>query len=214
MLAIVNPIGLIPIWKEMTADASPAVRKRLAYMVTGTSVVVLLIFLLLGQPLLNFFSIDVAVFKIAGGLLLLLTAISMVNGSVTQLHNREEQGNSAMELAKKRFKKVLVPLSVPMLSGPGSITTVLLYSAKADGMKLYISFSVILLLVFGLLCLVFAFSYLLEHRLDDLFFVGFTRVFGLVVAAIAMQFVVEGLGDVFPALVEAGSVLKSKQPTQ
>ena len=210
MLAIVNPIGLLPIWQELTADAKPDVRFRIAYMITGTAALILLVFLFVGQPLLHFFSIDVAVFKIAGGILLLLTALSMVNGTATTLEDRKEKGNTAYDLAKARFRKVLVPLVVPMLSGPGSITTVLLYSAKADTFMEYLSFSIILLLVFVVLFLVFAKSYKIEHRVDNLFFVGFTRVFGVIVAAIAVQFIVEGVGSIFPVLVEGNSVLKEE----
>lgn len=210
MLAIVNPIGLLPIWQELTSDAKPDVRFRIAYMITGTAALILLVFLIIGQPLLNFFSIDVAVFKVAGGILLLLTAISMVNGSATTLEDRKEKGKTAFALAKARFRKVLVPLVVPMLSGPGSITTVLLYSAKAENFMAYLSFSVILLFVFAVLFLVFAKSYKIEHRVDSLFFVGFTRVFGVIVAAIAVQFIVEGIGNIFPTLVAGSSVIEDK----
>lgn len=209
MLAIVNPIGLIPIWKEMTADAKPAVRKRIAYMVTGTAFVVLLLFLNIGEYLLGFFSINVNVFKIAGGILLLLTAISMVNGTATKLEDRDEDGDSAIELAKKRFRKVLVPLAMPMLAGPGSITTVLLFSSKSGDFTEYIGLSVILLAVYIMLMLVFAYSYRIEHKVDDLFFTGFTRIFGVIVAAIAVQFMVEGLGSIFPVLLEGSSTLKT-----
>ncbi len=202
MLAIVNPIGLIPIWKEMTADAKPAVRKRIALMVTGGAFLILLIFLNAGEYVLNFFDIDINVFKIAGGILLLLTAISMVSGTATRLDNRDEKGDSYNELAKKRFRKVMVPLIMPMLAGPGSLTTVMLFSSKAGGGMDYVSLSIVLLIVYILLVLVFSYSYIIEHRVDDLFFIGFTRIFGVIVAAIAVQFMVEGLGANFPVLLK------------
>lgn len=152
------------------------------------------------------------VFKIAGGILLLLTAISMVNGTATKLEDRDEDGGSANELAKKRFRKVLIPLAMPMLAGPGSLTTVLLFSSKAGSYTEYISLSVILLAVYLLLVLVFAYSYRMEHKVDDLFFTGFTRIFGVIVAAIAVQFVVEGIGSIFPVLLECSSALEIDKP--
>lgn len=209
MLAIVNPLGLVPIWQELTGDAKPEVRKKIAILVTLVSVAILLIFLNTGQYLLTFFSIDLAVFKIAGGILLLLTAISMIQGSATKLQERDEKADTSFELAKKRFRKILVPLAVPMLCGPGSITTVLLYSFKAGSIMDYVGLSVILVLNFIALLAVMAYSYKIENKVDELFFVGFTRIFGVMVAAIAVQFMVEGLGEVFPNWLEGSSPIEN-----
>src|SRR5690606_25373540 len=153
---------------------------------------------------------DIEVFKIAGGFLLLLTAISMVQGKATKLEERKETGETSFELAKKRFEKVLVPLTIPMLAGPGALTTVLLYSFRADSMVQYFGFSCVLLFSYFLLFLVLANSYRVESKVDKLIFVAFTRVFGLIVAAIAVQFMVEGLGEVFPNWMEGGSVIKKE----
>lgn len=208
ILAIVNPIGLIPIWKELTSDAKPKVRINIALLVTIVSLGILLIFLNIGNYLLSFFSIDLAVFKIAGGILLLLTALSMIEGQATKLEERNEKADTSFELAKKRFRKILVPLAVPMLCGPGSITTVLLYSFKTSQFIDYVGLSLILIANFTVLFGVLAFSYKMENKVDDLFFIAFTRIFGVMVAAIAVQFMVEGLGEVFPNWIEGSSVLE------
>lgn len=210
MLAIVNPIGLIPIWQELTGDAQPKVRKRIALLVTAASLVILLIFLNTGPFLLSFFSIDLEVFKIAGGILLLLTAISMIEGSASQLEERDEKAETSFGLAKQRFRKILVPLAVPMLCGPGSITTALLYSSKSSTILNNLGLSLILIGNFALLYVVLAFSYKIENKVDDLFFIAFTRIFGVMVAAIALQFMVEGLGEVFPGwLIGGPSVIEN-----
>tara|TARA_R110000744_G_scaffold226469_1_gene344809 strand:- start:364 stop:1038 length:675 start_codon:yes stop_codon:yes gene_type:complete len=208
MLAMVNPIGLIPIWYEMTGDATPKVRRKIALMVTGTSFVTLLLFLILGKYILVFFNIDIEVFKIAGGFLLMFTALSMINGSATKLEELKEEADTNFGLAKLRFEKVMVPLVIPMLAGPGSITTVLLYSFQASGSTTYVGLSGVLLLSYFLLFIVFSFSYKVENKVDDIVFVGFTRLFGLIVAAIAVQFMVEGLGEVFPNWMEGGSAVE------
>ncbi|MFC4874187.1 MarC family protein [Negadavirga shengliensis] len=211
MLAMVNPIGLIPIWYELTGDSSPNIRKRVALMVTGTAFLILLLFLNLGEYILDFFSIDIEVFKIAGGFLLMLTAVSMIQGTATKLKEIHEEGNTDLELAKRRFEKVLVPLSIPMLAGPGALTTVLLYSFRASDVVTYASLSGILFLSYFLLFIVFGFSYLVEKKVDDIVFVGFTRIFGLIVAAIAVQFIIEGLGEVFPHWMEGGSAIDMEE---
>ena len=215
MLAIVNPIGLVPIWQELTGDAQPKVRKRIALLVTTVALIILLIFLNTGPYLLTFFSINLQVFKIAGGILLLLTAISMIEGSASKLEERDEEAETSFGLAKQRFRKILVPLAVPMLCGPGSITTVLLYSFKSSVLINYLGLSLILIGNFAFLYFVLAFSYKIEDKVGDLFFTAFTRIFGVMVAAIALQFMVEGLGEVFPGWLEGGaSVIEEPAPTQ
>lgn len=205
MLAIVNPIGIIPIWTELTGDTETKVRTRIAGLAVGTAVLVWLIFLVGSQYLLQFFSIDIPVFKVAGGILLFYTALSMIEGKATQLEERSEQGDTNFQLAKARFRKVIVPLVVPMLAGPGSITTVILYGSRAQGIMDYASLSVVALGAGFLLFATFAYSYYLEKRTDSLIFTVFTRIFGIIVAAIAMQFILEGLGEVFPNWLEGQS---------
>jgi multiple antibiotic resistance protein len=208
ILAIVNPIGLIPIWKELTDDAIPKVRQKIALLATSVSVSILLIFLNAGTYLLNFFKVDLAVFKVAGGILLLLTAISMINGNATRLEQRDEKADTDLGLAKQRFKKIMVPLAVPMLCGPGSITTVFLYGARAENGLDYLILSIILIVNFAALCFILSFSYKIETKVNDLFFVAFTRIFSIMVAAIAVQFMVEGLGEIFPAWLKGPSPIK------
>ncbi len=140
----------------------------------------------------------------------MLTAVSMVQGKATKLEEQKEKGDTNLELTKRRFEKVLVPLTIPMLAGPGALTTVLLYSFEANEITEYIAFSIVLLFSYFLLFLVLANSYQVEKRLDHLFFVAFTRIFGLIGAAIAVQFMVEGLGEVFPNWMEGSSVLDNK----
>lgn len=209
ILAIVNPVGIIPIWQELTGDANPDVRKKIALLVTAAALVVLLIFLNSGTFLLNFFNIDLDVFKVAGGILLLLTAISMIEGNATKLEERDEKADTTFELARQRFRKIMVPLAVPMLCGPGSITTVLLYGAKVKSLLNYLALSGVLVVCFFVLYLVLSFSYKLEQKVDDLFFIAFTRIFGIMVAAIAIQFMVEGLGAIFPAWLVGNSSIEN-----
>src|SRR5690606_7849260 len=101
ILAIVNPIGLIPIWYEMTGDAQSQVRKKIAFMVTGSAFVILLLFLNVGNWILDFFRIDIEVFKIAGGFLLLLTAVAMVQGKATKLDEKSEKRSEERRVGKE-----------------------------------------------------------------------------------------------------------------
>jgi multiple antibiotic resistance protein len=209
MLAILNPVGIWPMWSELTFDASSKVRKRIAFLVTGTAYVILVIFLLSGKQLLQFFSIDLEVFKIAGGILLLITGLSMVQGEATKLEDRMEDGETSFSLAKQRFRKIIVPIGIPMLAGPGSITTVVLYGSLSASMMDFVFMSGVVLITFLTLLIVFLESSFLEKKVDSIVFVVFTRVFGIMVTAIALQFMVEGLGEVFPSWMEGHSAIET-----
>lgn len=208
MVAIINPLGIWPMWSELTNDASPRVRKRIAFLITGTTYIILIFFLIVGKYMLKFFAIDMEVFKIAGGILLLFTGLSMLQGDATQLKDRMEKGDTDFSLAKQRFRKILVPIGIPMLAGPGSITTVILYGSLSGSFMDYASMSIIVMLSFAVLLVLFLKSSFLEKNVDNIVFVVFTRIFGIIVTAIAVQFMVEGLGEVFPSWMEGHSALE------
>ena len=208
MLAIVNPIGIWPIWSELTNDEASKIRKRVALMVIFTAYFILVIFLIGGKYLLQFFSIDLQVFKVAGGILLLYVGISMVRGSATQVRKSHIEGETTRALAKQRFREIIVPIGIPALAGPGSITTVIIFGNQAQSAIDYLFLSIVILIAFLALLLVFLSSSYLEKNVDDIVFTIFTRTFGIIVTAIAIQFIVEGLGEIFPVLMQGSSVLE------
>ncbi len=200
MLAILNPIGLIPVWSELAGDEQKNIQTKIAVLVSLTAGIILIIFLIFGRQVLELFHIDLASFQMAGGIFLLLTGIHMLEGKITQLKDRREDGDSTSEIAKKRFRKIIVPLGIPMLAGPGSITTVLIYGVKAKSLGEFIALSVILLLTILILFLFFLSSNWLDKKIDKLIFTVFTRIFGLIIAAIAVSFIFEALKKAFPSI--------------
>ena len=212
MFAIVNPIGIVPMWSELTQDRDHKVRKRVAFLLVSTAIIILTVFLISGKYLLQFFSIDLQVFKIAGGILLLLAGLSMVSGSATKLDKKDESDDDDLDtIVKKRYKKIMVPMVIPRLAGPGSITTVILYGSKADSFLDHILMAGLVLFTMTILFAIFSNSHLIEDRVDSIVLTIFTRLFGVIVAAIAMQFMLEGLGEVFPNWLEGASELEKGQ---
>lgn len=208
MLAIVNPIGIWPIWSELTNDEASKIRKRVAIMVIFTAYFILVIFLIGGKYLLQFFSIDLQVFKVAGGILLLYVGISMVRGSATQVRKSHLEGETTKALAKQRFREIIVPIGIPALAGPGSITTVIVFGNHAESPIDYLFLAGVIFVAFLVLLLVFLSSSYLEKNVDDIVFTIFTRTFGIIVTAIAIQFIVEAMGEIFPVLMQGSSVLE------
>lgn len=201
-LAIMNPLGKLPVWTELTSDQSRQVRVRVALLSTATGLGLLLVFLLLGHPILAFLNIDVAAFRVAGGILVLLIAVQMVQGTATRLDERDEQGDDVTQVAAQRFRKIVVPFAVPMLAGPGSITTVVIYGTRAQGIFEYAGLAAVVVMVYALILVVLTMAPRLERCLPAVVFTVTTRVFGLLLAGIAMQLVLEGLGEVFPSWLD------------
>jgi multiple antibiotic resistance protein len=197
MLSIVNPVGIVPMWSELTGDMNLKARRRTAFMLVTTAITILLVFLVAGRPLLNFFSIELPVFRIAGGILLLKAGLEMVGGSGGKQIQRDEKDKDDRTIALERYKKILVPLAIPRLAGPGSITTVILFSSDAVILD-YFVLAAVIVLVMALLFFTFVESIMIEKRVDMIIFIVLTKLFGIILAAIAFQFVVEGIAEVFP----------------
>lgn len=197
MLSIVNPVGIVPMWSEMTGDMSTKSRRQTAFMLVITAVTTLLVFLIAGRPLLNFFSIELPVFRIAGGILLLKAGLGMVGGSGGNQIREDDQDKDDRTIALERYKKTLVPLAIPRLAGPGSIATVIIFSSDAVFID-YFVLAAVIVLVMALLFFTFVGSRFLEKNLDMLVFTIMTKLFGIILAAIAFQFVVQGIAEVFP----------------
>jgi len=127
LLAIVNPIGAIPIVMALTANGSEEDFKRTTKTTVISVLVILLTALLTGEFLLAFFGISINSFRVGGGILLLLMAISMLHARQSSISFSKEEADDG-----SRQSVAVVPISMPLLAGPGAISTVILYSNKSQ----------------------------------------------------------------------------------
>ena len=192
LFVIVDPIATVPAFLAMTERDTQAERLRMATLSSCVAGGVLAIFALGGQRVLLTFGVTVPAFEIAGGIVLLKVALDMLQGRRTALKETpEEQAAGA-----KKEDVAITPLGVPMLAGPGAITAVLLLTSKADqGLKYGIVLSNIFL-VSGLTYLIFRFSVIRPAIFSTITLRIVTRLMGLLLAAIAVQFIVNGVGSV------------------
>lgn len=206
LVAILNPLGKIPIWVEASEDCDPPVRWRLASLVTGTATLLLLAFLFFGREILNFLGIDLPSFRVGGGIIILLIGLDMLRGQAVNVQRSEGSENEdAYGRAKARFRDVVVPVAIPILAGPGSITTVLLFGYRAQDWTERLLLAAVL---GGLMLLVLALLLLgqrIQATVGDLVLRVQTRIWGLLLTAIAVQLIVVGLGESFPAWLEPNS---------
>jgi len=196
LFAILDPIGIIPIIILLSAGMTASQRNRTGRLASLAVFLILLAALLIGESLLAFFGISIHSLGLAGGILLMLMAFKMLNGNVHQL-TPETKGLSADD---SRSVLAIVPLSTPLLAGPGSISTVILNAHKATDITHYLSMSLIIFFLSLSVWLTFLAAPWVERRMGTLGIDIFTRLMGLILAAIAVEFVAGGLRGLFPAL--------------
>jgi len=196
LFAILDPIGIIPIIILLTAGMTTTQRNHTGRLASLTVFLILLTALLIGDPLLVFFGISIHSLGLAGGILLMVMAFKMLNGKLHQL-TPETEGLSASD---SRSVLAIVPLSTPLLAGPGSISTVILDAHKATEIAHYLSMSLIIMLLSVSVWLTFLLAPWVERRMGTLGIDIFTRLMGLILAAIAVEFVAGGMRGLFPAL--------------
>jgi multiple antibiotic resistance protein len=198
LFAIVDPVGVIPIFLAATYGFSEAQRKRAARVSALTVIGVLTLFTFIGQPMLTFFGIRLAAFSVAGGLLLLLLALSMVQAHVSP----QRQTPDEAEEAAARDAVGVVPLGVPLLAGPGAITHMIIAANEAagDGARLA-ALLIPIVLVGASVWLAFRMAPLIAGRLGATGIHVVTRLMGLIIAAISVEMIATGLGKLFPGLL-------------
>lgn len=197
-LVIIDPIGVVPFFLSLTAEMDARTRRATALKSVAIAAGVLLFFTVVGQPLLHYLGVPVAAFRIAGGILLLLLAIDMVlvkaSGIRTTTAKEEEEASHRPDVA-------VFPLGVPLIAGPAAIASAILLQSQNAGD--YASRAVIAGVMLAVLVLT-ALCFLVAGRIMGLLGVTginvMTRVLGIVLAALAVSNIIEGLRASFPVL--------------
>ena len=201
LFALLNPIGMLPVFISYTSLERKEVQRLVALFVSLTVMALLLMFLLIGSPILQFFGVSLDSFRIAGGILLLIIGIGIVNGKSSD--NKEEivttETNNNLTQAKSIYSQIVIPMAMPLLVGPGVIANVILYSNEASkkrdglGIELILMIALVSFLVFVIL----ATGKWLQKMIGNIGLNITQRIMGLFVAAIGVQFMVTGVINIF-----------------
>ncbi len=195
IFAIVNPISGVMTFISLTAKMNIADRIYVAKRSVALACSIAMIFAVSGEYILNFFSITTHSLRVAGGILLFLVALDMLFARTT----RESITSEELSDAAHRDNISIFPMAMPMLTGPGAITTILLYTNPTDGNILQLKFIVIgaILLTFVITFLIFWFSDFFHRVVGMTGMLVMTRMMGLFLGAIAVSFVSEGIKGLF-----------------
>ena len=194
LFAIIDPVGIIPIIIAFTAGMSAQKRERVGRVASLSVFGILLAALLLGEAILSFFGISIHSFRTAGGILLLLMAINMLIG-----HKQAPMPDDNAD-AEATQSIAIVPLSTPLLAGPGAISTVIVDAHKASSAGHYGVMALVLVALSLTVWLTFLIAPWVSRRLGSIGSTIVTRLMGLLLAAIAVEFIAGGLRGLFPAM--------------
>jgi multiple antibiotic resistance protein len=210
LFALIDPIGNVPVFAAATVGATPAGRRRLALYISAFSIGFLTLFFFSGLSILRFFGVSLEAFRIAGGILLFLLGIDMArNDFTTRFADAGEAAPvSTGAYARERFERLVVPFAMPLLIGPGAISTVIIYASELRrfGLSGLSAGVAVIIAVSATILAAFALTSLISRALGRIGMTIVVRVLGLILCALAVQFVMIGIGDATHDLLRPAAV--------
>lgn len=190
MLAIVDPITILPLYLHLVRKLSVEEQKRLASSAAFAATVALIVTVFVGQQVLSFFGISIGSFQIAGGLLLLLVALQLMNQPDAL---PTEEGPQHVIASTQ----VVVPLAIPLLAGPGAFSTVIVFSFRSDTWSHLALLSLCILILGAIVWLSLRAANQFMRFLSPTSIAVVNKIMGLILAAIAIEFVASGVKALF-----------------
>ena len=196
-LVIIDPPGCAPIFTSLTRGASVAQRRTMAIRSSIIAWAILMFFALLGRPMLHALGISLASFRIAGGIMLFFIALDMVFERRTE---RREKRAEEIQRTPEIEDISVFPMAIPMIAGPGSIASAMLWVSRADTPTdvVIVLAAITVVMILTLLTLLAAGP--LMRMIGEKVEAMITRILGVILAALATQFIVDGLKQSFPSL--------------
>ena len=189
MFIIIDPPGLAPVFIALTQGMTAAQRRAIAIRACLVSAVLMIVFLFLGETVLGFIGISMDAFRFAGGILLFLTALDLL----FQKRQARREESAAEGQAEHEDDPSVFPLALPLIVGPGAITTIILLAGQADGAADFGAIAGVLMAVLLIVFVAFLAAPAIERALGKTGLNIVTRVLGMLLAALAVQFVLDGL---------------------
>ncbi|MBI1418283.1 MAG: NAAT family transporter [Limimaricola sp.] len=189
LFIVIDPPGLAPVYIALTQGMPAAQRHRIGLRACITAGVLMLAFLFLGEAVLGFIGITMPAFRIAGGVLLFLTALDML----FQRRQQRRQENAADGAAEHQDDPSVFPLAIPLIVGPGAITTIILLAGHARTATDFAAVALVMAANLAVVMLTFLAAPFVERVLGKTGINIVTRVLGMLLAALAVQFILDGL---------------------
>jgi multiple antibiotic resistance protein len=196
LLAIINPLGAIPMFLSLTAEQTDVQRRRIARITSFSVAILLIVSALLGTRILAMFGISIASFRVGGGILILLMAIAMLQAKQPSSKHTPAEAEEAMN----KESIAVVPLAIPLLAGPGSISTVIIYATRFHQWPSFLWLLATILVVALITWLAMLVAIPVSRVVGQTGMNVATRIMGLLLVAIAVEFITGGLLQLLPGL--------------
>lgn len=200
LLAVVNPLAIVPFFIHYTQGFTSAQRQRTILTASFTAFIVIAASALLGLQLLEFFGISLASFQVGGGMLLLISSMNMLNAQPAEAKTQTRELEEGVAKAAMGASIAVVPLTIPLLTGPATMSTVVIYAERAHSfwqLMVLVGYGVVIGLATAL-C--FALADPIARVLGSTGIKVMTRLMGLILAALAVEVMASGLLKLFPGL--------------
>lgn len=190
LFVVIDPVGLAPIFIALTRDASPAQRRRIGQRALLIAACLLTLFGLAGEAILGAIGISLPAFRIAGGILLFLTALDMLFERRTERREGQTRDDPQRDF---HDDPSVFPLATPLLAGPGALATMILLVNQDQSASHTIMIHLVMFSVLGIVLFMFAIAGPIGRLLGRTGTMVLTRLFGMLLAALSIQFVIDGL---------------------
>ncbi len=189
--AMLNPIGNIPVFLGMVQDFDKKTQNKVALRATITAFTIIAIFCIFGHIIFRVFGITVPAFQIAGGIIVFIIGFQMLNSKESPIHSQSMEEKEQME--KIAHDMAITPLGIPLLAGPGTISTAMNFV----GVEKSITNVILVVVIFGIMCLItyllFISSRVIANKINPGMLKVVSRIMGLILAVIAVQMMINGI---------------------
>ena len=189
MFVVIDPIAIAPLFLALTTGMTAAQRRRLAWRSVGVAGIILLIFAISGEAVLGFIGISMPAFRVAGGILLFITALDML----FERRTKRREGTAEQADDDDHDDPSVFPLAIPLIAGPGAIASVILLVGEKPGGEGLVTILAITALTLVVMGLTMQASGYLERAIGKTGINVITRLLGMLLAALSVQFVLDGL---------------------
>lgn len=201
LFALLNPLGVLPIFISYTAGEKRKVQRWLALFLSLTVLALLLVFFFAGSALLKFFGISLDAFRIAGGILLLIIGINIAIGDGNKSASSLAASKDATDLQEAEivYRRIVIPLAMPLLVGPGVIANVVLYATEVQSKNnsaLFFGLIGTIVFISALQFAIFLSGRWLQKMVGNVGLNILTRILGLLVSSMGVQFMITGLSNI------------------
>ncbi len=196
VVSVLNPVGAIPVFLGLTSSRSNKERKTIAGVTALSTTLILMVAAVSGEAILSFFGISISSFRVGGGILILLMAISMLHAKTSHAKHTPDEAKEAEDMESV----AVVPLAIPLLAGPGSISAVIVYAHEARNLFELCALGIVILISGLIVWTMLRLAVPIGARLGTTGINIAVRLLGLLLAAIAVEFMAAGLKGLFPVL--------------